>query len=239
MRTSREIEIDHSLFEKSADKLNCGASGDAIRSGKYKLPIQKIKLEGKDTFIYASGMVSHGIKSSIDAFIMTPIELYKGVTKTIFSGEFWDGADYIGLIFSSKNQQYVVSEIVAMTIDPATIDFVTSLDECREYEEEMTRQGGWRALSYERRPAKLRQNSHLVTGFFSLDKESRVDTMVVTYVRVKGKVETMCLGKAESVIQPLIEKILSKVGNGITQIIKTASQVINTPLGKEHQMNLF
>jgi len=235
MKTSREIQIDHSLFEEVADKINCGASGESISSGKYTLPIKKINLEGKDTFFYGSGMLHHGIKSNIDAFLMTPLELYQGETKTVFEGEFWDGSAYIGLIFSFKNIQYVVSEIVLLVIDPASIDFVSSLDECKVYEETMNNQGGWRSLTYERKPPKINRHGNMVTGVFTVNRFSREDSMVVTYVRIKGRVEALYIGESSDVIKPLLENVSGKVNN----LLKTASQIINTPLGKEQQMCLF
>jgi hypothetical protein len=239
MRSTRDFTIDHKLFVRTSDRINCGASGDSIRNGKYTLPINKIELEGVKTFIYASGMIHNGINSSIDAFLMTPIEQYIGETKTLFKGEFWDGGNYIGVIFSCNKKQYVVAEVVRFIIDPRTIDFVTSMSEVMEYEGLMSKQGGWRALTFDKQKPKLIANSHMVTGLFSHNKNSWHKSMVVSYVRVKGKIETLRIGTCEDEVNPFLSMVIGGVVDSISTLIKTAAQVINTPLGKENQMSLF
>jgi hypothetical protein len=198
----------------------------------------------KGSFLFSATAVLHSnlFDSCITCFIFTPIEQWNKPIREKFTGERWKGASYIGLVFTNKNNQYVISGEAEIKIDITKTEFETSSKKAINYEEKLCDKGmGWRSRYYNcKRPTTTSIGGAVYSYYESNDSEK---CLYSTHIRTNNGLVDYYLGNSPE----CVEKFDSLVNQNIISILAQPtkqepidiSHTFTKSLCKADQMLLF
>jgi hypothetical protein len=235
------LRIPYDIYLKFQD--GSSSLGDELVKEVRKARIKSIKTDRGEFLLSPSGVLhSNLFDSEVIAYVFTPIDNWNKPIREKFTGERWDSANYIGLVFTHNKNQYVVSGQARVKIDITNTDFETDIDKVTMYEDKLCEAGmGWRSRYFNcKRPTTTSMGNAVYSHY---DKTDDKNGFYITHIKTKNGLVDYYLGESAD----CVEKLDSIVNFNVSLAIEPAndiepidvSQMFAKLIKKEDQMSLF
>lgn len=211
---NKQISIGQEQFTKLDKYIDTGFYGRTSKGDNSCAKISTVSIQGHKKLLLVTGARYHRIDNSMYySFIVEPLEIYKGNTKSSIENSQGQAIPEIGLIITCKKQQYVIAEKCEVLLDLSTFKCIDDIETVKNLINKQ--EGYW--ISKSELIGVFRKGN--LTFCELVERSEFGDSYYfVTYTKEHNKSVLKFIGDSKDNVLKITQKLKQKISDSITQI---------------------